>query len=88
MTQAEQLLDRIANDPAFRQSLEVAPDPAARRAILTGAGFGNVTKEDIEAYATSHGQELSDAELEAVAGGKTTSWASVIISLIGLAIAA
>jgi predicted ribosomally synthesized peptide with nif11-like leader len=71
---ARQLLDRMSTDEEFRNSVTSAPTVEAKKEILTEAGFGDVTPIDVEAAGANFGHELSDAELEAVAGGRTVDW--------------
>src|SRR5580658_4898132 len=47
---AEQLIRRLATDPAFRQQL-AALDPAGKRALLDANGFRGVTAEWVHAEA-------------------------------------
>ena len=88
ITRAEELIQKLGTDQAFRSKLQNAADPEARRKVLNDYGFSDVQRADLEAYAKTHATELSDAELEAVAGGRTTSWISVVIESIGLSLAA
>jgi predicted ribosomally synthesized peptide with nif11-like leader len=80
---AAELIAKISDDVVFRQRLENAGTPEARRQIFDEAGYADVTKEDLT-QALQEGSpdgELSDAELEAVAGGATTQWLSIIVAL-------
>jgi predicted ribosomally synthesized peptide with nif11-like leader len=84
---AKQLINRVSSDAAFARSLQSAKDKAEKQRILTAAGFGDVSKADIDAVTHgTDGVELSDAELEAVAGGRTSTWILVTIGLIALAL--
>jgi predicted ribosomally synthesized peptide with nif11-like leader len=61
--------ERIKNDEAFRLSLGAAPDGAARRAIAQEAGY-DVSPDDVPAIRAALGlDEISDEDLERVAGG-------------------
>ena len=61
--------ERVKSDPAFRLSLAAAPDPAARLTIASEAGY-DLSPADIPAIKAALGlDELSDADLEQVAGG-------------------
>ncbi len=86
---AMELLKAIADDVSFRQELENAATPEARRGIIDAAGYADVKKEDIQAALAEQGvsAELSDAELEAVAGGATTTWLSFITAVTLLTVA-
>jgi predicted ribosomally synthesized peptide with nif11-like leader len=86
---AQELLKTISEDVVLRQKLENASTPEERRTIINAAGYSDVTKEDLKAAAAEVGfnTELSDAELEAVAGGSTTGWLSFITAVTALVIA-
>ena len=86
---AKEFLQTVSSDPVLKQRLEGAETREDRREIMNAAGFSDVTKEDLleaikETNAISNVSgaeidavgELSDAELEAVAGGETTLWLS------------
>lgn len=55
--------EAIGRDDALRSRLQNAATPEERKQIITEAGFGDVTKEDIQATG-----ELSEDELTAAAG--------------------
>lgn len=74
---ARQLIDRISTDEEFRSRVTNASTMEAKKAVITEAGFGDVTPLEVEAAGANFGQELSDAELEAVAGGRAVEWALV-----------
>lgn len=91
---AKQFLATVDSTPSLKQQLESAKTKEDRRKIINAAGFSDVTKDDLlEAIKESHLAknvsgaeidavgELSDAELEAVAGGETTLWLSAITVL-------
>jgi predicted ribosomally synthesized peptide with nif11-like leader len=65
---ARQLLAKLGTDAAFREKIERAA-PADRTALLESHGFGDITPADIQAAQTSGTEELSETDLEAVAGG-------------------
>jgi predicted ribosomally synthesized peptide with nif11-like leader len=78
ISRAEQLVRAMETDSGFHREIEAAPNMEARRAILQAHGFGDVTADDMRAYRESRGEspilpendrELSDEELELVAGG-------------------
>jgi predicted ribosomally synthesized peptide with nif11-like leader len=79
MADVSQFLNKVSTDADFRSSLQNAA-PEARREILAANGFDGITKADVDSYAATSA-ELSDSELEAVAGGATSTWVLVIIAL-------
>ena len=64
------IIARLASDPAFASALAAATTPQDAQRIAAGHGF-DVTP--VELAAASSIGDLSDADLEAVSGGKTTS---------------
>ena len=89
---AHEFIQAVANNPEFKSPLEQAKTREERRAIIDAAGFADVSKEEIleaskapnalQQLTDSEVQaigELSDEELEAVAGGETTLWISAIV---------
>lgn len=70
------LIAKIKQDDQLRQQLQSAEDLEAAIALAQQAGF-DVNKEDWLNHQRQHSaQELSDAELEQVAGGKDTDQAA------------
>jgi predicted ribosomally synthesized peptide with nif11-like leader len=66
---AKKFVERLANDAEFRAQVESAPDPATKKKLVQAAGY-DFDMADISAVLPqSAGGELSDAELEGVAGG-------------------
>ena len=71
---ARQLVDRLANDAQFRESVKAAPTRHDKAQVIMAAGYGDARLDAIqEAFkerATAEGTEgLSDLELELVSGG-------------------
>ena len=71
---ASQLVDRLANDAQFRESLDAAPTLHAKAEIVKAAGYGDVSLDAIrealkERAAALGAEELSDEELDLVSGG-------------------
>jgi predicted ribosomally synthesized peptide with nif11-like leader len=81
---AKDLIKKMASDKAFRQSLEDAGNAQARKAILAKNGFSGITREDVRAVAKQQGTELTDDQLNAVAGGRPVEWAAVIVAAAAL----
>jgi predicted ribosomally synthesized peptide with nif11-like leader len=80
---AHELVQQLYHNAELRSRLASAPTPEARKRIITEAGFGDVTADDLRALsADEFGErkvlgslgELSDAELESVSGGETAAW--------------
>ena len=78
LARAEELVQAIERDAAFRAAVEAAPTAAAKRQLLDERGFADVGLEDMRAWVESKGgtltlqpggRELSEQELAAVAGG-------------------
>jgi hypothetical protein len=75
---AENLVQTIDKDEAFRSELEAVPTMGAKRRVLDAHGFQDVSLDDMKAYVESYGgelvmqpsnRELSEEELSAVVGG-------------------
>jgi len=68
---AEAFVKRYASDEAFRTRVNGLDSPQAIRTFLDEQGLGQFTRQELEdaRTAASASGELSDAELEAVAGG-------------------
>ena len=74
---AQALVDRLNSDEQFAQSLRDA-SPDERRTIIKDAGF-NVSEEDVAALRSqSASGDVSDAELEQVAGGQGTTTSIIV----------
>lgn len=89
---AKEFIALVSSDVVLRQKLENAGSIDERRQMINDAGFADVTKADLQEAisdrtALSSAEvdavgELSDAELEAVAGGATTAWLTAIVAAI------
>jgi predicted ribosomally synthesized peptide with nif11-like leader len=86
VVRAQELIEKASADPKFRQALAGAASPEAKSKVIAEYGFGDVTKADLEAASHNGSVELSDAELETVAGGSTAGWVLVSIGLVALAV--
>ncbi len=71
-TRAQELVRKIESDPKFGAQIAAASGQAEKKRILQQAGFGDVTEEDVMAYHKQAAPQLSDADLEQVAGGTDT----------------
>lgn len=77
-----EMVKKIQADQDLRQALEGATDTGSRIAAFRKAGL-TVTAEDLENAKSSVGTgELSDADLERVAGGSATSWTIVTLQTL------
>jgi predicted ribosomally synthesized peptide with nif11-like leader len=85
---AADLIRKMTTDPDFRRRVETAPTPEAKKALIEAAGFTDITPEDVRAAAAAQGTELSEAELEAVAGGRVVEWVGATAAVVGAAAAA
>ncbi len=73
-------LDRtVASDQSLRMKLESAGSPDELAAIVRDAGFA-FTQQDVDDYVTKVTEELSDDDLDAIAGGAALSTRSQNIS--------
>jgi hypothetical protein len=102
LSRAEELVQTIERDDAFRAEVEAAPTATAKRHLLDAHGYQDVTLDDMRAYVESKGgtlvvpqggRELSEQELAAVAGGLSSEESAAIgyvagVAAIGLGIAA
>jgi predicted ribosomally synthesized peptide with nif11-like leader len=61
---AKRLIERLNTDEEFREKILAAPEVAERLDLVAAEGY-DVTEEEM----ASASAELSDAELDAVAGG-------------------
>ena len=84
---AKVFLKKLAEDPGFRAQVE-SVDDAGKQQIADSLGL-SFTKEEIESLAPQVAdEELSDEDLEAVAGGKSAPWTGAAASAAGAAAAA
>ena len=68
---AAKFVEKYGSDEAFRDKVNALDTPGDIRMYLDEEGFGEFTRQELEdaRNASSADGELSDAELEAVAGG-------------------
>jgi predicted ribosomally synthesized peptide with nif11-like leader len=81
----QELVSRMAKDADFRNSVISAPTREDKKAILESAGYGDVTQDELQSFGPSAATELSDAELEAVAGGRVVEWVSAVSTVVAAA---
>jgi predicted ribosomally synthesized peptide with nif11-like leader len=73
-------VERLSSDEAFRDRLAAAPTPEERQEMARAAGY-DVGAEDMPAIKSALGiEELSDEDLEKVAGGIGTATATVAVA--------
>jgi len=65
---AEAFVKRYTSDETFRNKVTGFDPPEAARAYLDQEGFGQFSREELEDVRSAAGGELSDVELDAVAG--------------------
>jgi predicted ribosomally synthesized peptide with nif11-like leader len=71
------LYDRVSSDEEFRAQLEAAETPDDKRRIVTDAGY-DVSIDDLPTVKRLAGiSELSDEDLEKVAGGSDVTTVAV-----------
>jgi predicted ribosomally synthesized peptide with nif11-like leader len=70
---AKKFVERMASDAEFRAQVELATDPVAKKKLVQSAGYDFDMADIAAVLPQSFGGELSDAELEGVAGGGATN---------------
>jgi predicted ribosomally synthesized peptide with nif11-like leader len=74
-------VERVNDDASFRDGLIAADDNDARLRIVQDAGF-DVTAEDLAALRRQSGvEELSEEDLQKIAGGGTTGTEITAVTL-------
>jgi len=88
LTRAQELIQAVDRDDAFRVELETAPTNEAKRNVLDAHGYQDIDLDDMKAYVESKGgtvtltagaRELSEQELAEVARGWTEAEQAGII---------
>ena len=88
LTRAQELIQAVDQDDAFRGELETAPTNEAKRNVLDAHGYKDIDLDDMKAYVESKGgtlvakdsgRELNEQELAAVAGGITQGELDAIV---------
>jgi predicted ribosomally synthesized peptide with nif11-like leader len=89
---AKKFVERMLSDAEFRAEVEAKPDPLSKRQFVQSAGYDFDMADIAAVMPQSAGGELSDQELEGVAGGINTAILTTTISaaslVVGTAIAA
>ena len=68
--QAEAFMDRVESDEAFAAELEsLKDDQAAVQAAVVAAGFDATPEEIRDAFSDRFGDQLTEEQLAAIAGG-------------------
>ena len=84
---AKAFVEKMASDDAFRAKLEQAASDEDRKQMVKDAGF-EFTKDELKAVVAESGKgELSEKDLEAVAGGSSATWVAVAVAVVGAAAA-
>jgi predicted ribosomally synthesized peptide with nif11-like leader len=77
---ATALYERVSSDEGFRGQLEAAKTPEGKHQIVTEAGY-DVTPDDLPTLRSLAGMaELSDEDLEKVAGGDSSPTVASVVS--------
>lgn len=71
--QLKAFLAKVKADAVLQETLKAAGDADAVIAIANGAGF-KVSVDDLKANLKANGVEVTEQELEGVAGGKQGFW--------------
>ncbi len=78
---AKAFLKKLASDESFKKKIEGAASDEERQKIVKEAGF-EFTKDEIK-QVVGDSAELSDSDLEKVAGGSATKWISTGAGIVG-----
>ncbi len=85
---AKDFIAKLHEDKSLAGSLESAGDDDARRKIAAGAGFDFTKAEMSEALSAGGSKQLSDDDLDTVAGGSSATWVGTGAAVGGAAAAA
>lgn len=85
---AKKLLEKIKSDDGFRKQLADAPDDAARKKIAQSHGMDCTRAEFESILPGGENQEISEAELEAVAGGGVAGSITKVAVSVAITVAA
>ena len=82
MATVVEMITKVQQDASLREALKAATDLDGRIAAFRAAGL-DVTAQDIaNAKASAQQGELSDADLERVAGGNIPEWVAVGVAVL------
>lgn len=91
---AKTFMKKLTSDADFRAQVEAAKTEDDRKNVVKAAGF-DFTMEELKSAVPANFHksidskaELSEADLEKVAGGKSASWVGTTASAAGAGIAA
>ncbi len=70
---AKKFVEKMATDPTFLAKVQEAPDAAAKQKVVAEAGYNFDMADLAGVLPQSAGGELSDADLENVAGGASSA---------------
>ena len=81
--QAEAVMDRVESDEAFAAELEsLKDDQAAVQAAVVAAGFDATPEEIRDAFVDRFGDELTEEQLAAIAGGDDLQIVGIVIGVV------
>ncbi|MCP3851312.1 MAG: Nif11-like leader peptide family natural product precursor [Gammaproteobacteria bacterium] len=83
--QASEFLEKVKSDEALFSKMQELDGASERRELAKEMGF-SFSKEDMLAAIDEAGHELSDTELDFIAGGSTAS--NAIVSTVSATVAA
>ena len=78
---AKEFLKKLSKDEAFKKAIEGAASDEERQKLVKDAGF-EFTKAEIKEV-SGGSAELSDDDLEKVAGGSAAGWVSAAAAVTG-----
>jgi len=81
--QAEAFMDRVESDEAFAAELDsLKDDQAAVQAAVVAAGFDATPEEIRDAFVDRFGDELTEEQLAAIAGGDDQQIVGIVIGVV------
>ncbi|MEO5360978.1 MAG: Nif11-like leader peptide family RiPP precursor [Nitrospirota bacterium] len=86
---ATSFMKKLSSDAAFRNKMEATKDESARKKMVKDAGF-DFTMDELKQvvpgdhHSTLGKGELSEKDLEKVAGGSSASWTAVGVGAAAL----